>query len=270
MAFSPRARVLLLAATILLGLSALIWYLNTRMRPATPVTPINTPTATSELSNPANNASSNSDASASSSASPSVAPTTDATPAPDASPSAEAAASASPTTTTSPPASSTPQSSPAAPVAADAHASNSANAGELLIPVAGVRPEQLQDTYTQSRSAGRTHNSIDIMAARNTPVLAAADGQIIKLFNSERGGITLYQLGTDKRTVYYYAHLERYADGITENRFARRGEIIGYVGDSGNAGRDNCHLHFSIWLITDPKRFWDGENINPYPLLTKR
>lgn len=139
-----------------------------------------------------------------------------------------------------------------------------------MIPVAGVRPEQLQDTYTQSRSEGRTHNAIDIMAARNTPVLAAADGQIIKLFNSERGGITLYQLGTDNRTVYYYAHLERYADGITENRFARRGEIIGYVGDSGNAGRDNCHLHFSIWTITDPKRFWDGENINPYPLLTKR
>lgn len=267
MAFSPRARVLLLAALILLGLTALIWYLNTKMRPATPVTPINTPAATSELSNPANNAS-RSDASAS----PSVAPTTNSTPAPDASPSAEAAASASPATTTSSPTtpSGLPAQAPPTPVAADAHASNSANTGDLLIPVAGVRPEQLQDTYTQSRSAGRTHNSIDIMAARNTPVIAATDGQIIKLFNSERGGITLYQLGTDKRTVYYYAHLERYADGITENRFARRGEIIGYVGDSGNAGRDNCHLHFSIWLVTDPKRFWDGENINPYPLLTKR
>jgi murein DD-endopeptidase MepM/ murein hydrolase activator NlpD len=140
----------------------------------------------------------------------------------------------------------------------------------LLIPVAGVRPEQLQDTYTQSRSEGRTHNAIDIMAARNTPVLAAADGHVIKLFQSERGGITLYQLGTDNRTVYYYAHLERYADGLAENRFARRGELLGYVGDSGNAGRDNCHLHFSIWLVTDPKRFWDGENLNPYPLLTKR
>lgn len=271
MAFSPRARVLLLAASILLGLTALVWYLNTKTRPATPVTPINTPPATSELSNPANGGNSNDAATAS--ASPSVAPPTDNTPAPDASPSAEAAASASPTTTTSSPA--TPsglpaQASPAAPVASGAHASNSANAGDLLIPVAGVRPEQLQDTYTQSRSTGRTHNSIDIMAARNTPVLAAADGQIIKLFNSERGGITLYQLGTDNRTVYYYAHLERYADGITENRFARRGEIIGYVGDSGNAGRDNCHLHFSIWLVTDPKRFWDGENVNPYPLLTKR
>jgi murein DD-endopeptidase MepM/ murein hydrolase activator NlpD len=269
MAFSPRARVLLLAASILLGLTALVWYLNTKTRPATPVTPINTPAATSELSNPANNASSTA-----ASASPSVAPTTTHAPAPDVSPSTEAAPSSSngATNTSSPttPSGLPAQASPAAPVASGAHATSPANAGDLLIPVAGVRPEQLQDTYTQSRSAGRTHNSIDIIAARNTPVLAATDGQIIKLFNSERGGITLYQLGTDNRTVYYYAHLERYADGITENRFARRGEIIGYVGDSGNAGRDNCHLHFSIWLINDPKHFWDGENINPYPLLTKR
>ena len=271
MAFSPRARVLLLAAAILLGLTALIWYLNRRTRPATPVTPINTPPAVSELSHPTGN--SNSIASTSS-ATPPIAPTTtEGTPA--ASPTAQAAPSSPPAgtpTTTSPttPSGLPAQTPPAAVVASGAHATNTAPAGDLIIPVAGIRPEQLQDTYTQSRSAGRTHNSIDIMAARNTPVLAATDGQIIKLFNSERGGITLYQLGTDKRTVYYYAHLERYADGITENRFARRGEIIGYVGDSGNAGRDNCHLHFSIWTITDPKRFWDGENINPYPLLTKR
>jgi murein DD-endopeptidase MepM/ murein hydrolase activator NlpD len=260
MAFSPRARVLLLAAAILLGLSALVWYLTVRSRHATPVTPITTPPATSELSSPANGANSSIAAPV---ATPSAAPTTDGAPSPGASPSAEAFAP-SPVATPSPL-----QATPA-PVASDVRATNSAPAGELLIPVAGIRPEQLQDTYTQSRSAGRTHNSIDIMAARNTPVLAAADGQIIKLFNSERGGITLYQLGTDNRTVYYYAHLERYADGINENRFARRGEIIGYVGDSGNAGRDNCHLHFSIWTVTDPKRFWDGENINPYPLLTKR
>jgi peptidoglycan LD-endopeptidase LytH len=269
MAFSPRARVLLLAATILLGLTALIWYLNTRSRPATPVTPI-TPPATSELSHPTNSASSNTDASVA----PSVAPAAESTPAPDASPSAQPAPSspANAATTTSSPTtpSGLPAQTPPAPVASEAHATNPSPAGQLLIPVAGIRPEQLQDTYTQSRSEGRTHNAIDIMAARNTPVLAATNGQIIKLFNSERGGITLYQLGTDNRTVYYYAHLERYADGITENRFARRGEIIGYVGDSGNAGRDNCHLHFSIWLITDPKRFWDGENVNPYPLLTKR
>lgn len=262
MAFSPRARVLLLAACILLGMTALIWYLTSKSRHATPVTPINAPPATSELSGPPDNANSGV-----ASASPSAAPVAEATPSnsPDASLSSEA--TLSPGTTASSPAAS---STPTPPVASGAPDANSAKAGELIIPVAGVRPEQLQDTFTQSRSAGRTHNSIDIMAARHTPVLAAADGQIIKLFQSERGGITIYQLGTDNRTVYYYAHLERYADGLTENRFARRGEIIGYVGDSGNAGRDNCHLHFSIWLVNDPKRFWDGENINPYPLLTKR
>ena len=262
MAFSPRARVLLLAASILLGLTALVWYLSTKSRYATPVTPISAPPATGELPHPTSDSSSDGRASAT----PSDAPPTNSAPSPGATPAA--VASQTPSSAPSPAAGNAPQSSPA-PASSDAHATHSSSTG-LLIPVAGVRPEQLQDTYTQSRSEGRTHNSIDIMAPRNTPVLAAADGTIIKLFNSERGGITLYQLGTDNRTVYYYAHLERYADGITENRFARRGEIIGYVGDSGNAGRDNCHLHFSIWLVNDPKRFWTGENVNPYPLLTKR
>jgi len=259
MSLSPRARVLLLSAGVLLALAALVWYLSAKSRP-TPVTPI-TPPVAGELPNPTNDASLNGGASAT----PPTVPPTDGTPSPIPSPSAEAASpSPSSPTSSATPLSSAPQTSPTAPVFSDA------NAGGLLIPVAGIRPEQLQDTYTQSRSEGRTHNAIDIMAPRNTPVIAAADGQIIKLFNSERGGITLYQLGTDNRTVYYYAHLERYADGITENRFARRGELLGYVGDSGNAGRDNCHLHFSIWLVTDPKRYWDGENVNPYPLLTKR
>jgi murein DD-endopeptidase MepM/ murein hydrolase activator NlpD len=241
-------------------LTALVWYLSSKPR-STPVTPISPPPATGELTHPSNGAGS--------AVAPSDAPAvTGSTPSPDAAPSAQP--SSSPLTTPSPSANnSTPQTPTPPPVPADAHAASSNGTG-LLIPVAGIRPEQLQDTYTQSRSEGRTHNSIDIMAARNTPVVAAADGTIVKLFQSERGGITLYQLGTDNRTVYYYAHLERYADGIAENRFARRGELLGYVGDSGNAGRDNCHLHFSIWLVTDPKRFWDGENINPYPLLTRK
>ncbi|HEX8130598.1 MAG TPA: peptidoglycan DD-metalloendopeptidase family protein [Pyrinomonadaceae bacterium] len=260
MALSPRARILLLASSILLGLTALVWYLSSKPR-STPVTPISQPPATSELTPPANNT-------VGTAAQPGVPPQTteSASPTPDASASAQG--SPSPAITPTPFVNSTPQTSPTPHVSADAHSTSSA-AG-LLIPVAGVRPEQLQDTYTQSRNEGRTHNAIDIMAARNTPVVAATDGRVIKLFQSERGGITLYQLGTDNRTVYYYAHLERYADGIAENHFARRGELLGYVGDSGNAGKDNCHLHFSIWLVTDPKRFWDGENINPYPLLTKR
>ena len=111
------------------------------------------------------------------------------------------------------------------------------------------------------------HDAIDIPAARGTPVLAAADGRIVKFFYSEKGGITIYQLSTDERLVYYYAHLERYADGLTEGHVARRGEVLAYVGDTGNAGAGNYHLHFSVATITDPKRYWAGTNINPYPLL---
>ncbi|MBA3439174.1 MAG: M23 family metallopeptidase [Pyrinomonadaceae bacterium] len=139
--------------------------------------------------------------------------------------------------------------------------------GALLVPVVGVRPEQLQDTYADARSEGRVHNAIDIMAPRGTPVLAAADGRIVKLFNSERGGITIYQLDQNEKTVYYYAHLDRYADNLTEGHLARRGEVIGYVGDTGNAGPGNFHLHFSVSVISDPKQFMNGVNINPYPLL---
>jgi murein DD-endopeptidase MepM/ murein hydrolase activator NlpD len=260
MALSPRARVSLLAATVLLALAAFVWYLS-KSSPV-PVTPITPPVATSELPVTTKDANRNAEVVTASPA------TESATPSPDASQSTSQTAATSSSSPNPSPAADATQ-TPPSPVSSDAHATGESSA-PLLIPVAGVRPEQLQDTYTQSRSEGRTHNAIDIMAARNTPVLAATDGEIIKLFQSERGGITLYQLGTDKRTVYYYAHLERYADGIAEKRFARRGEIIGYVGDSGNAGRDNCHLHFSIWLVNDPKHFWDGENINPYPLLTKR
>ncbi|MEA2172507.1 MAG: peptidoglycan LD-endopeptidase LytH [Blastocatellia bacterium] len=143
----------------------------------------------------------------------------------------------------------------------------SASTGHLIIPVAGVRPDQLQDTFTAARSEGRTHDAIDIIAPKGTPVLAATDGPIIKLFLSKPGGITIYQLGTDNKTVYYYAHLDHYADGITEGHFARQGDTIAYVGDTGNAGPGNYHLHFSISLVQDPKRYWQGVNINPYPLL---
>ena len=137
----------------------------------------------------------------------------------------------------------------------------------LAIPVAGVRADQLIDTFTSSRSEGRTHDAIDIPAAVGTPVVAAVDGEIIKFFDSERGGITIYQTTTDKRFVLYYAHLQRRADEIALGMTVRKGTTIGYVGDTGNAGAGNYHLHFSIARITDPKRAWEGEYLNPYPIL---
>ncbi|HEX5832542.1 MAG TPA: M23 family metallopeptidase [Pyrinomonadaceae bacterium] len=137
----------------------------------------------------------------------------------------------------------------------------------LIIPVAGVRPDQLLDTFSQSRFEGRTHDAIDIMAPAETAVLAAADGRIQKLFQSERGGTTIYQLSADQKLIFYYAHLARYADGLTEGKQVRQGEVIAYVGDTGNAGAGNYHLHFSVAVVSDPKRYWEGANINPYPLL---
>lgn len=137
----------------------------------------------------------------------------------------------------------------------------------LIIPVAGVRPDQLIDTYTDARSENRSHDAIDIPAALGTPVVAAADGEIVNFFDSERGGITIYQLTADRKFVLYYAHLQRRADEIRVGARVQKGTTIGFVGDTGNAGPGNYHLHFSIALVTDPKRFWSGTYLNPYPLL---
>jgi murein DD-endopeptidase MepM/ murein hydrolase activator NlpD len=137
----------------------------------------------------------------------------------------------------------------------------------LLIPVAGVPAEQLHDSYHAGREGGRVHQAIDIHAPRGTPVLAAADGTILKLHSGGRGGIAVYQLGEDGRTRYYYAHLERYAEGLEEGGAVRRGDVLGYVGDTGNAAPGDFHLHFSIAVLDDAHRWWEGANLNPYPLL---
>lgn len=143
-------------------------------------------------------------------------------------------------------------------------------ARNLLIPVANVNASQLHDTFNQARSEGREHNAIDIMAPQGTSVLATTDGAVIKLFQSDRGGVTLYEIDPSRRYVYYYAHLMRYADGIAEGKQLRRGEVIAYVGDTGNAGTENYHLHFAISKITSPHQWSGGDPINPYPLLVRK
>ena len=140
-------------------------------------------------------------------------------------------------------------------------------AKDLLVPVAGINASQLRDTYYDGRSEGRTHEALDIMAAGGTPVLAAANGTIVRLFQSDKGGITLYQLDTSGLYIYYYAHLQRYADGVAEGKAVRRGEVIGYVGDTGNAGTGNYHLHFAISKPVAPRKWSGGLPINPYPIL---
>jgi len=137
----------------------------------------------------------------------------------------------------------------------------------LMIPVAGVKREQLQDTFNDARSEGRVHNAIDIMAPVGTPVFAAADGEIAKFFDSERGGITIYQFSANRKFVYYYAHLQKRADHLAEKDSVKRGTVIGYVGDTGNSGNGNYHLHFTVTVLADAQRYWEGTDINPYPLL---
>jgi len=142
--------------------------------------------------------------------------------------------------------------------------------GALLIPVLGVAAGQLTDTYSQSRGAGRSHDAIDIMAARGTPVLAADDGRVVKLFNSKPGGLTLYQFDRQEKIAYYYAHLDSYAEGVVEGRQLKRGELVGYVGSTGNASPEAPHLHFAVFLLGPEKYWWQGTAINPFPLLGGR
>lgn len=138
----------------------------------------------------------------------------------------------------------------------------------VIIPVEGVSAEQLIDTFSESRSEGaRNHDAIDIPAPLGTPVLAAVDGEIVKFHDGEQGGITIYQISSNKKYFFYYAHLQRRADGIAERQFVKKGTTIGYVGDSGNAGTGNYHLHFSISAVIEPKRYWEGISVNPYKVL---
>ena len=144
--------------------------------------------------------------------------------------------------------------------------------GGLAIPVAGVRPEQLQDTYTQSRAGdARVHNAIDIMAPRGTPVIAAAPGTVEKLFLSRGGGgITAYVRSPDRQWIYYYAHLDAYAPGLREGQTVRQGDPIGTVGTSGNANPAGPHLHFAIHRMGPEDDWHEGTAVNPYPLLAGR
>jgi murein DD-endopeptidase MepM/ murein hydrolase activator NlpD len=139
----------------------------------------------------------------------------------------------------------------------------------LAIPVVGIKPGELVDTYTQARAGGaRTHDAIDIMAAEGTPVVAAAPGKVEKLYLSVGGGgITAYVRSDDGRWNYYYAHLLSYAPGLAEGQSIQRGQLIGRVGHTGNANPAGPHLHFAILRMNPGERWWQGTAINPYPLL---
>ena len=140
---------------------------------------------------------------------------------------------------------------------------------QLLLPVQGYDLHQLRDNFAEKRG-GRVHEAIDMAAARGTPVLAVDDGVVKKLFTSAAGGLTVYEFDGDANYAYYYAHLDRYAEGLHEGQAVKKGDRLGYVGTSGNAPPNTPHLHFTIFKLLPTKRWWEGTPINPYPLWALR
>lgn len=151
--------------------------------------------------------------------------------------------------------------------AANAAAVDALRGQVLDIPVRGVKQSELRDTFSDVRGSSRAHEAMDIMAPRRTPVVAAQDGTVVKLFTSKAGGLTIYQFDSSGTFCYYYAHLEGYAEGLGEGQTVHRGDVIGYVGSTGNASADAPHLHFAIFRLTPERQWWKGEPINPYPIL---
>ena len=133
-------------------------------------------------------------------------------------------------------------------------------------PLRGYRLADLKDTFHERRGSSRLHEALDILAPRGTPVLAVGDGRVAKLFESKQGGLTVYQFDDRERYAYYYAHLDRYADGLKEGVILKRGDPVGTVGTTGNAAPDTPHLHFAIFRLGPEKRWWEGTPVNPFSL----
>jgi len=137
----------------------------------------------------------------------------------------------------------------------------------LMVPVEGIEPSELTDTFHEARSGGRIHMATDIMAMRGTPVLAAANGRIIKLANGGAGGITIYVADASGRYVHYYAHLMGYAPNVKEGLGVREGDVIGFVGTTGNASPNAPHLHFQV--MRSDANYWNGTPIDVRGFITK-
>ncbi|MFC0677679.1 M23 family metallopeptidase [Lysobacter korlensis] len=142
-----------------------------------------------------------------------------------------------------------------------------ASSGQLMVPVQGVSFDQLEDTFDDPRGTERIHEALDILAPAGTPVVAVADGPVAKLFDSKAGGLTVYQFDPTGTYAYYYAHLQGYAPGLAEGQVLKRGEVLGYVGSTGNADPSAPHLHFAVFRLGPEKRWSEGTPVNPYPLM---
>ncbi len=142
-------------------------------------------------------------------------------------------------------------------------------AARLVVPIQDIRPDELRDTYNERRGGGtRPHEALDILAPRGTPVISATDGVLRKLHSSVAGGLMVYAADASDRFILMYGHLDRYADGLVEGQPLRQGQVIGYVGTTGNAPANTPHLHFAIARGKPSVAWWRGTPVNPYPLLT--
>ncbi len=140
---------------------------------------------------------------------------------------------------------------------------------QLMVPVQGAGVLDVRDSFDDARDGGeRTHHAVDILAPRGTPILAADEGTVLALKSNRLGGITIYAVDPAQKLVYYYAHLDHYADGLSEGQRLKKGDLLGYVGTTGNAPKDVPHLHFQVMRMTDPKRYWDGPVLDPRPYFT--
>ncbi len=139
----------------------------------------------------------------------------------------------------------------------------------MIVPVAGITRAAMRDTFNETRGNKR-HEAIDILAPTGTPVIATDDGVVKKLFTSKPGGLTVYQFDPDQRFCYYYAHLDHYAPGLHEGQLLHRGEVLAYVGTTGNAPKNTPHLHFALIRLDQERRWWKGTYVNPYPMLAGR
>jgi len=156
---------------------------------------------------------------------------------------------------------------PAAAAEVDADVARLRDRG-LLVPVSGISLAQIADTYNDARDGARRHNAVDILAPRGTEVLAAEDGVVLRIGTNALGGNVVWTTDVERKFAYYYAHLERWARGLHEGQAVSRGEVIGYVGTSGNAPKNTPHLHFQVLHVTDAKRYSNGLPLNPLPFFT--
>ena len=137
-----------------------------------------------------------------------------------------------------------------------------------MVPVEGVAPSRVADSYNAKRGT-RVHRAVDILAPRGTPVLAADGGRVLRLRTNAAGGITVYAIDSREQVIYYYAHLDRYRSGLAEGMKLAQGDVVGYVGTTGNAPPDTPHLHFQVLRLRADGKWWNGEPIDPRPYFAR-